>query len=190
MSTPGKTVLRVGLIFGPKIAQWLVVSPGIRLGGNGVGVAMSLGQDDGDVPFKVRTETIPDAARYRTAGRGITTPEPGRSEIPYWITSVDEGRAAVQELAALNVDLVKIWVDDRSGQYEKLSSELYGPVIEEAHRHGLRVTAHVFTLEDAKGLLRAGVDAFAHGIRDRDIDDELLALFEERRRRGRVQLRF
>ena len=146
----------------------------------GVGVAMSLGQDDGDVPFQVRTETIPDAARYRTAGRGITTPEPGRSEIPYWITSVDEGRAAVQELAALNVDLVKIWVDDRSGQYEKLSSELYGPVIEEAHRHGLRVTAHVFTLEDAKGLLRAGVDAFAHGIRDRDIDDELLALFEER----------
>ena len=52
----------------------------------GVGVAMSLGQDDGDVPFQVRNETIPDAARYRTAGRGITTPEPGRSEIPYWIT--------------------------------------------------------------------------------------------------------
>ena len=146
----------------------------------GVGVVMSLGQDSGDLPFQVREETIPDAARYRTAGRGITSPEPGRSEIPYWITSEEEARTAVRELAALNVDLVKIWVDDRNGRYEKLTPALYGAVIDEAHQHGLRATAHVFTLEDAKGLLRAGVDAFAHGVRDRDIDDELIALFRER----------
>ena len=43
----------------------------------GVGVAMSLGQDTGDVAFQVREETIPNAARLRTAGRGITMPEPG-----------------------------------------------------------------------------------------------------------------
>jgi imidazolonepropionase-like amidohydrolase len=42
------------------------------------------------------------------------------------------------------------------------------------------VTAHIFELEDAKGLIRAGVDAFAHGIRDRDIDDEILAMFKQR----------
>jgi imidazolonepropionase-like amidohydrolase len=86
----------------------------------------------------------------------------------------------VQELAQQRVDLVKIWVDDRNGQYEKLSPELSGAVIEEAHRHGLRVTAHVFSLEDAKGLLRAGIDAFAHGVRDRDVDDELVSLWRER----------
>ena len=96
------------------------------------------------------------------------------------ITTEEEARAAVRELAALNVDLVKIWVDDRGGQYEKLTPELYGAVIDEAHQHGLRVTAHVFTLEDAKGLLRAGVDAFAHGVRDMDVDDEVVALFGER----------
>jgi imidazolonepropionase-like amidohydrolase len=38
----------------------------------------------------------------------------------------------------------------------------------------------VFTLEDAKGLLRAGIDAFAHGIRDMDVDDEVVALFKAR----------
>ena len=146
----------------------------------GVGVAMSLGQDDGDVPFAVRQETIPDAARYRTAGRGITMPEPGRSDVPYWITTEEEARIAVHELAALNVDLVKIWVDDRNGQYDKLTPELYGAVIDEAHQNGLRVTAHVFTLEDAKGLLRAGVDAFAHGIRDTDVDEEVVELFRKR----------
>ena len=146
----------------------------------GVGVAMSLGMDSGDLPFQVREETIRDAARFRTAGLGITAPEPGRSDLPYWITSEAEARKAVQELAARNVDLVKIWVDDRNGQYEKLAPALYGPLIDEAHQHGLRVTAHIFALEDAKGLLRAGVDAFAHGIRDRDIDEELVALFKER----------
>ena len=53
-------------------------------------------------------------------------------------------------------------------------------MIDEAHANGLRVAAHVFRLEDAKGLLRAGVDAFAHGIRDMDIDDELVELWRER----------
>src|SRR6202171_4101697 len=35
------------------------------------------------------------------------------------------------------------------------------------------------TLEDAKGLLRAGVDAFAHSVRDRDVDDEFMALVKQ-----------
>ena len=146
----------------------------------GAGLVVSLGQDTGDVPFEMRDEAVPDGARSRTAGRGITAPEPGRSEVPFWITSEEEARAAVQELAEQEVDFVKIWVDERNGQYEKLSPALYGAVIDEAHRHGLRVTAHIFTLEDAKGLLRAGIDAFAHGVRDRDIDDEFIALWNER----------
>jgi imidazolonepropionase-like amidohydrolase len=146
----------------------------------GVGVAMSLGTDEGNLAFQVREEGVPDGARLLTAGRGITAPEPGRSEVPYWVTTEEEARAAVDELEANSVDLVKIWVDDRNGQYEKLSPELYGAVIDEAHAHGLRVTAHIFALEDAKGLLRAGVDAFAHGIRDRDLDEEVVELFRER----------
>jgi imidazolonepropionase-like amidohydrolase len=91
-----------------------------------------------------------------------------------------EARKAVQELATQKVDIVKIWVDDRNGQYKKLSPELYRAIIDEAHKAGLRVTAHIFALEDAKGLLRAGIDAFAHGIRDKDIDDEVVTLFKQR----------
>jgi len=146
----------------------------------GAGVVMSLGQDTGDVAFQVREETIPGAARLRTAGRGITMPEPGRTEAPYWITTEAEGRKAVQEQAARKVDLIKIWVDDRDGMYKKLTPALYGAIIDEAHKHNLRVTAHIFTLEDAKGLLRAGIDGFAHGIRDKDIDDEVVTLFKQR----------
>ena len=146
----------------------------------GVGAAMSLGQDNTDAVFQVRDETIPDAARYRTAGRGMTAPEPGRTDIPYWLTNEAEARKAVQEQAAKKVDIIKIWVDDRDGKYKKLTPALYGAVIDEAHKNNLRVTAHLFTLEDGKGLLRAGLDAFAHGVRDRDIDDEFVKMIKEK----------
>jgi imidazolonepropionase-like amidohydrolase len=146
----------------------------------GVSAILSMGLDNSDVAFAVRGEAIPGAARLRTAGRGITMPEPGRSDAPYWITTEAEARKAVQELAARKVDLVKIWVDDRDGKYKKLSPELYGPIIDEAHTHKLRVAAHIFALEDAKGLLKAGIDIFAHGVRDRDVDDEFIAMVKAR----------
>ena len=145
----------------------------------GVSAAMSLGRDTRDL--SIREEEIPGVARFRSAGVGITSPEPGRSEIPYWVTTEDEAREAVREQAARKVDIIKIWVDDRGGRYKKLSPEIYGAIIDEAHEHGIPVTAHIFALEDAKGLLRAGVDAFAHGVRDTDVDEEILQLLTERR---------
>ncbi len=145
----------------------------------GVGAVQSLGQDTGDVAIQVREETVPNGALLRTAGRGITAPEPGRTEAPYWVTNEAEARKAVQELAARKVDIIKIWVDDRDGKYKKLTPDLYGAIIDEAHKNGVRVTAHIFTLDDAKGLLKAGLDAFAHSVRDRDIDAEGFALFKE-----------
>jgi imidazolonepropionase-like amidohydrolase len=146
----------------------------------GVGVVLSMGQDTGDVAFQVRDEMPPNGARLRTAGRGITMPEPGRGTAPYWVSTTDEARKAVQELAARKVDIVKIWVDDRNNTVKKMTPEIYTAVIDEAHKNKLRVTAHIFTLDDGKGLLRAGLDAFAHSVRDRDIDDEFMGLVKQR----------
>ena len=147
---------------------------------HGVGVVMSLGLDSDEAFQLAQEERMPGAARLLSAGRGLTMPEPGRSEVPYWVSTEEEARAAVQELATQPVELIKIWVDDRNGMYEKLGPALYGAIIDEAHNNGLRVTAHIFALEDAKGLLEAGVDAFAHGVRDQDVDDEFVAMVQER----------
>ncbi len=147
---------------------------------HGVGAALSLGHDADGAPLEVRSEVIAGAARYGSAGRGITMPEPGRTEASHWVTTAAEARQAVRDEAARDVDIIKVWVDDRNGRYEKLSPELYAAIIDEAHQHGLRVTAHIFALEDAKGLLRAGIDAFAHGVRDQDVDDEFVGLVRER----------
>jgi hypothetical protein len=111
---------------------------------------MSLGQDTGDLPSDARPDD---------SGRGALLhgrPRPHRARAgthhrPYWITHRAEARKAVQELAAQKVDIVKVWVDDRNGKFKKLTPELYGASIDEAHKHSLRVTAHIFTLEDAKG---------------------------------------
>jgi imidazolonepropionase-like amidohydrolase len=146
----------------------------------GVGVAMSMGQDNSDVVLQVRNETIPNAAQYRTAWRGLTGPEPGRSMAPFWVTNEAEARKDVQELATKKPDLVKIWVDDRDHTVTKLSPALYGAIIDEAHKHNLRTIAHIFTLEDAKGVFRAGIDAFAHSVRDKDIDDEFVNMMRSR----------
>ncbi len=147
----------------------------------GVSAALSMGLDPPGDPFTVRAEQPAGLARYFLAGRGITMPEPGRSDVPYWVTTAAEARKAVQEQAALKVDLIKIWVDDRDGKYQKMPPEIYTPVIDEAHRHKLRVAAHIFNLSDAKGLLKAGIDAFAHGIRDVDADDEVVGLIKARK---------
>lgn len=145
----------------------------------GVGTVLSLGVDTGEAPFTMRAEPLPGAARLLTAGRGITAPEPGRETAPYWVTTEAEARKAVQENAARNVDIIKVWVDDRNDRYEKLTPDLYGAIVTEAHNLGLQVTAHAVELEDAEGLMRAGVDAFAHSIRDREIDAAFIMLAEQ-----------
>ncbi|MEQ8205980.1 MAG: amidohydrolase family protein [Woeseia sp.] len=150
-----------------------------RLAVFGVGTVASLGVDTSDAAFEVRDQPADGAARILTAGRGITAPEVGRETAPIWITTPEEGRTAVRENVARGVDLIKIWVDDRNDRFPKLDSPLYSAVIAEAHASDRQVTAHVFELGDAKGLLRAGVDAFAHGIRDRDIDDEFMELLAQ-----------
>ena len=83
----------------------------------------------------------------------------------------------MQELAPRKVRLIKTWVDDRGGAVKKLTPELYGAIIDEAHKNDLRVAVHATGLQDAKDLLRAGIDVFAHMISD--VDDELVALFKQ-----------
>jgi imidazolonepropionase-like amidohydrolase len=95
-------------------------------------------------------------------------------------TTPDAAREAVARVAALKADIVKIRVDDNLGTSTKMAPEVYRAVIDESHRLGLRVAAHIYYLADAKDLLRAGVDMIAHSVRDRDIDDEFIQLMKAR----------
>ncbi len=154
----------------------------------GVAVAMSQGIEKGDVMFQIRADQQAGklgGARLLLAGRGIGAPNagpgaPAYAGIAYEVTNEIEIRSAVQEQAARKVDAIKIWVDDRNGRAPRLAPALFRAAIDEGHRLGLKVTAHVFYHRDAVDLAEAGVDSFAHLVRDREMDDALIALMIKR----------
>jgi imidazolonepropionase-like amidohydrolase len=152
----------------------------------GTAAAMSMGLEaDQELAYKLRDEVIPNAAKFLTVGKGIAaTPMAGppgeaRLGIPYGAATPEEGRRHVRELHARGVHFVKIWVDDREGTVPKLRPEVYRAIIDEAHSNGMETLAHLSrtsALADAKDLLKSGVDGFVHTVRDRDVDDEYIAL--------------
>ncbi len=170
----------------------------------GVGSVAVLGSDVGDLAFQIRTEQRSgelSGTRLFTAGQGITgrggfpSTLDGMGEVPIQVNSEEEARQAVRDLAAKEVDFVKVWVDDarqvtgqiyRGGRLAdqvatvpKLRPEFYSAVIDEAHQNNIRVVAHVLYLADAKRLVDAGVDGLVHSIRDRNVDDALVQAMVE-----------
>ena len=151
----------------------------------GVVAMMSTGTDPGDLPYEIRNRPHPGAL-FRMAGRGLAAPDASTGNlamrtVPYGVTTEDEARRDVRELAAKKPDVVKIWVDDRNGTVKKLSPLLYRAIIDEAHKHGLRVVVHVYYLADARDLVEAGADGFLHLVRDEEMDDALVARMKARR---------
>jgi imidazolonepropionase-like amidohydrolase len=151
----------------------------------GVAASQSMGSDFGELPFQLRDEILagkhPDAARFLLAGRGLAPlseiSADNMRQAAFPVTTVAGARASVQELVPRKVKLIKTWVDDRGGAIKPLAPELYRAIIDEAHKNNLRVAVHATELNQAKDLLRAGIDVFAHMISD--VDDELVALFKQ-----------
>ena len=149
----------------------------------GVVAVQSQGIEKGDVTYQIRADQEAGTlggARLRIAGRGIGAPNAGPggaayAGIAYEVTTEDQARKAVQELAARKVNLVKIWVDDRNGRAPRLPPNLFRAIIDEGHKHGLQVNAHVFYYTDAVELVDAGIDALVHLVRDKEMDDSLVA---------------
>jgi imidazolonepropionase-like amidohydrolase len=185
----GWTNLKTNQATKTSFTRELVVDHLRRYAYYGVAATLSMGLDRWDVnpdlPYQLRNEIIPNAARFLTVGRGIAaTPMAGpladyRLGVPYGAQTEAEGRALVQTLKAKKVEMVKIWVDDRMKTVPKLKVNVYEAIINEAHRNGMRVVAHIFALEDGKQLLKSGVDGFAHGVRDKDVDAEYITILKQ-----------
>ena len=111
----------------------------------------------------------PSAAVVRVAENQISRPD-----------SVEVARESVRQMAARKTDMVKIWLDSGGGLMPKLKPEVYSAVIDEAHKNGLRVAAHIYDLDDAKAIVMAGVDVVAHGVRDKAVDSEFIDMMKAR----------
>ena len=153
----------------------------------GVSTVMSQGIERGDTMFEIRAEQAAGklgGARLMLAGRGMGAPNAGPGNVvyanfAYSVTTEDDIRRAVQEQAARKVDAIKIWVDDRGGRAPKVPIALSRAAIDEANKQGLRISAHIFYHDDAMELANAGIDSFAHLVRDREMSDALIALMKK-----------
>lgn len=149
----------------------------------GVTTVQSLG-DDGVESVKLRDEQarIPlDRARLYTAGAAVVG------------ESVEDARQKIDKVAAMRINVVKTRMNrlafadgSRTGSptafrtTPDMTPEVYRAVIEQAHKHGLMVAAHLFYLDQAKSLVEAGLDIIAHGIRDQDVDSGFIDMLKRR----------
>ncbi len=138
----------------------------------GVTTIVSLGSNPGEdetEPIKLRDEQdriALDRARIYTSGVSVRRLKTG-----------EEARKQVDRVADLKVDYVKMHYD---GPPDGISAETGNAIIDQAHKRGLRVAAHIFTLQEAKDALAGGVDIIGHSVRDRDVDQAFIAEMKRR----------
>lgn len=161
-----------------------VVSQANKYLSYGVGTVASFGQDEDEI-YKIRDAQRAGTlggARLFTAGRGFLeyTGKANPKDHRYRPQNPEEARADVRELAAHHPDYVKMWVDDGLGHGVKIKPEVYQAIIDEAHKQHIRVFAHEYYLSDAKALLAAGIDGFAHSIRDQPVDHDVMQAMKAR----------
>jgi len=156
----------------------------------GVTSVLSMGTDKDSI-FAIRDRQRatgrPGETRVYTAGQGLVF-KGGYGGVPgvnQGISTVAEVEPAVAAQAAKHVDIIKLWMDDHLGTQKKMPYEISKAIIESAHKHHLRVAAHIFYLEDAKRLVNDGVDGLAHSVRDKPVDQDLI---DTMKRRGTWQM--
>ncbi len=133
----------------------------------GVTTVYALG-DDGVESVRVSGENAKaplTRARLFAAGARATPKTP------------DEARRQIADRHAQRVHIIKTGMN---GNANDMQAETYTALIDEAHKRNLRVAAHLVNLDDAKGMVSAGLDVIAHSIRDRDVDAAFIAELKRR----------
>ncbi|MDP9066902.1 MAG: amidohydrolase family protein [Actinomycetota bacterium] len=90
------------------------------------------------------------------------------------VTTADEARRAVDDTIEQGATVVKVALNPPAGP--TLPRELLEAVVEAAHAHGSKVTAHIYGLDELQKAVDAGVDELAHMLMSREkIPDPLLS---------------
>jgi len=145
----------------------------------GVTTMVSMGTDKDFVLTmrdKQRATGRPGETRIYSAGQGFVYQGGygGLAGVNGRIAKASEAEALVAAQAAKKVDFIKMWVDDELGSMPKMPYEIAKAIIDSAHKHNLPAIAHIFYLADAKALAGYGINGFAHSVRDKPVDQELI----------------
>lgn len=130
----------------------------------GVTTVLSLGGEDAS---HVALRDAQDAAAPGTARLHVAGPIQER------LQDAAAAQAGIAQLQALDVDWVKARMMNGN-----MSAEVAQALVGAAHEADLKVAAHIYALDEAKTMLRAGLDVLAHSVRDQPVDAELLQLMQ------------
>ena len=109
-------------------------------------------------------------------------PYPGTEHYRWGVDGADDARRKVRKLAEAGVDVIKLIDQDR------MTLEEARAVVEEAHRHGLKVVAHSHRPDEIRRGLEIGVDNFEHtGLTTApEYPADVIEMLKERTATGRV----
>jgi imidazolonepropionase-like amidohydrolase len=120
--------------------------------------------------------TGPLIASYQPAA--LTTADPAIVRVE----TRDQALALVRKQLARRPDLIKIWYV--VSKQLALDLETFYPIVEaiveESHRHGVKVWVHATELETARRALQAGADVLVHNVTDREVDPPFVELARRR----------
>ena len=135
----------------------------------GITTAVSLGQTSAEEQAEViRLRDEQDRIRLDRARVYTSGPSVRNQKTP------DEVRQTVNRLADEKVDRIKTHVANN------MTPDTYGALIDQAHRRGLTVAAHIFFLKEAEMMLERGVDVIAHSVRDQDVPETFADAMKQR----------
>jgi imidazolonepropionase-like amidohydrolase len=91
------------------------------------------------------------------------------------LASSEEARAAVARRAERGGGFVKVVVDRIPADAPRIDLAALAALVEETHRRGMRVAAHIGSMEDALDAARAGADAWLHVVYKEPLSDAAAA---------------
>lgn len=105
---------------------------------------------------RINRGEIPGATLYVSGPFIQHRPYPGTEDFRWGVYGADDGRKKIRKLAEAGVDVIKLIDQD------EMTREELGAVVDEAHKHGLKVVAHGHRPEEIRLGLQVGVDCFEH----------------------------
>ena len=153
---------------------------------SGVTTVRSVG-DPGYADIEVRDQIKAgkfQGPRLIASGRGITVPGGHARLFATIATTPEEGRAFVHEHFSRGADQIKLFITggvfDAEVEGEpgvlRMSLEVAQAICDEAHKLGLRTSAHIESTEGVQVGLAAGVDTIEHGAH---LTPELIKAFKK-----------
>ena len=136
--------------------------------------------DDSIVNVLEKKKSLDNAGYYPriiTTGKFFSAPKGYGGMEPIGVTNAEEARYHVNEVLNKGIDMIKTVLEDgldpSTFGLPQLTDELLHAICDEAHKRGVKVSAHVTQAHNLKKLIDAGIDDASHMVYD-DLTDDLI----------------